>query len=178
MHIPFTESVRIRSILLKLGIQFSSQGTISVALMLVTSHPGRGEVTPRHLRIYANRSTIVDFAEAENSTPQLNITLSEGEIGVAEYPLRASAFANVHSLSLFFVGVKGYLRRHSLTRILQSEAVGGECVQIYYIGFRGDSRSQRKDVSEKLEIPAANAADARIIDRLAERTGGVQTTAR
>lgn len=60
-------------------------------------------MAPRHLRIYANHTTIVDFAEAEEVTPNLNISLLEGEIGVTEYPLRSAAFANVHSLSLFFV---------------------------------------------------------------------------
>ncbi|KAI0093791.1 galactose-binding domain-like protein [Irpex rosettiformis] len=140
IHVPFTENVRMRSILLKLG---------------------RGESTPRHLRIYANYSNIVDFVEAEDATPHLNISLSEGEVGVVEYPLRASAFASIHSVSLFF-----------------SEAVGGESVQIFYVGFRGDSKAQRKEGTQKLEIGAANAPDARVIDRLTERSGGLQTTAR
>jgi len=140
IHVPFTENVRVRSILLKLG---------------------RGESTPRRLRIYANHTNIVDFAEAEDITPQLNISLLEGETGVTEYPLRNAAFTNIHSLSLFF-----------------SEAVGSESLMIYYIGFRGDSRSQRKDASQKLVIPAANAADAPLVDRLSQKAGGQQTTAR
>ncbi|KAI0325180.1 DUF1000-domain-containing protein [Cubamyces sp. BRFM 1775] len=140
IHIPFTQNVRLRSILLKLG---------------------RGEMTPRRLRIYANRTNIVDFSEAEEITPQLNISLLEGETAVHEYQLRAASFANVHSVSLFF-----------------SESVGGDALRLYYIGFRGDSRSQRKEGTEKLEIPAANAADARLIDRLQEKSGGQQTTAR
>lgn len=65
--------------------------------------PGRGEITPRHLKIYANHSTIVDFSEAESTEPQLNISLLEGETGVVEYPLRVASFTSVHSLSLFFV---------------------------------------------------------------------------
>lgn len=51
-------------------------------------------------------------------------------------------------------------------------------MRIYYIGFRGDNRSQRKEGTQKLEIPAANAPDAKIIDRVTERAGGQQTTAR
>ncbi|KAH9852231.1 DUF1000-domain-containing protein [Lenzites betulinus] len=140
IHVPFTQNVRLRSVLLKLG---------------------RGEMTPRRLRIYANRTTIVDFSEAEDITPQLNISLLQGEVAVHEYPLRAASFANVHSLSLFF-----------------SESVGGDMLRLYYIGFRGDSRSQRKDGTEKLEVPAANAADTQLIDRLQEKSGGQQTTAR
>jgi hypothetical protein len=55
------------------------------------------------MRIYANHHTIVDFADAESFKPHLDIRLLEGEAGVAEYPLRVAAFANINSLSLFFV---------------------------------------------------------------------------
>ncbi|KAM5537662.1 hypothetical protein V8D89_008740 [Ganoderma adspersum] len=140
IHVPFTQNVRLRSVLLKLG---------------------RGEVTPRRMRIYANRPNIVDFSEAEDVTPHLDIALLEGESGVTEYPLRTASFANVHSLSLFF-----------------SDAVGGDSIQLYFLGFRGDSRSQRKEATQKLEIPAQVAPDAKIIDRLQEKSGGQQTTAR
>ncbi|KAJ7485286.1 galactose-binding domain-like protein [Mycena latifolia] len=140
LHIPFTQNVRLKSILLKLG---------------------RGEVTPRHLRIYANHPTIVDFADAETTTPQLNISLLEGETGVIEYPFRVAAFANITSLSLFF-----------------SESLGGDVSRIYYVGFKGDAKSQHREGSSKLEVPAANAADAPLVDRVSERAGGQQTTAR
>ncbi|TFK83081.1 DUF1000-domain-containing protein [Polyporus arcularius HHB13444] len=140
IHVPFTQNVRLRSIILKTG---------------------RGELTPRRLRIYANRTNIVDFSEVEDITPQLDISLLEGETSVSEYPLRAASFANVHSLSLFF-----------------SDSVGGESLRLYFIGFKGDSRSQRKDGTQKLEIPAAVAPDAKLIDRLQEKSGGQQTTAR
>ncbi|KAJ7145209.1 galactose-binding domain-like protein [Mycena crocata] len=140
LHVPFTQNVRLKSILLKLG---------------------RGEVTPRHLRIYANHPTIVDFADAETTTPQLNISLLEGETGVIEYPFRVAAFANISSLSLLF-----------------SDSVGGDVSRIYYIGFKGDAKSQHREGSSKLEVPAANAADAPLVDRVSERAGGQQTTAR
>ncbi|KAF9455378.1 galactose-binding domain-like protein [Collybia nuda] len=140
LHIPFTQIVRLKSVLLKLG---------------------RGEVTPRHLRIYANHPNIVDFADAETTKPQLNISLLEGETGVVEYPLRVAAFTSVTSLSLFF-----------------SESVGGEISQIYYIGFKGDMRSTQKEANSKLEVPASNAADAPLVDRVSEKTAGQQTTAR
>lgn len=72
-------------------------------LVLVLIDPGRGETTPRHLRIYANHSTIIDFADAETTRPQLSISLLQGETTVTEYPLRVAAFANINSLSIFFV---------------------------------------------------------------------------
>ncbi|KAL5523076.1 hypothetical protein ACEPAF_1343 [Sanghuangporus sanghuang] len=140
IHIPFIQNVRVRSILLKLG---------------------RGELTPRHLRIYANHSNIVDFAEAETTKPQLNISLLEGETGVAEYPLRAAAFANVHSLSLHF-----------------NEAVGEEVSRLYYIGFKGDTRQMQNSGLQKLEVPTENAADARLIARLRDKSASQQSTAR
>jgi len=140
IHIPFTQNVRLRSISLKLG---------------------RGELAPRHLRIYANHAMIVDFEDAEVTKPQLNVTLQEGEVGVIEYPLNTPAFTNIHSLSVFF-----------------SEAVGGEVTRLYFIGFRGDTQTPRKEGRSKLEIPAADAADAPPTVRLREKASGQQTTAR
>jgi len=64
---------------------------------------GRGDTTPRHLRVYANYPNIIDFNDAESTKPHLNISLSEGETAVVEYPLRVAAFTSVHSLSLYLV---------------------------------------------------------------------------
>ncbi|KIM86006.1 hypothetical protein PILCRDRAFT_96211 [Piloderma croceum F 1598] len=113
----------------------------------------RGESTPRHLRIYANHPNIINFADAETTTPQLNISLLEGEV--------VAAFASINSLSLFF-----------------SDSVGGDVSRIYYVGFRGDTQELRKDADTKLDIRAANAADASLVDRITEKTAGQQTTAR
>ncbi len=99
IHVPFTQNVRLRSVLLKLGV-FNICFRWRVP---ADRNPGRGELTPRRMRIYANRPNIVDFSEAEDLTPHLDINLMEGEAGVTEYPLRTASFANVHSLSLFFV---------------------------------------------------------------------------
>lgn len=99
IHVPFTQNVRLRSVLLKLGassVYLRGEYTADCV-------PGRGELTPRRMRIYANRPNIVDFSEVEDITPHIDITLLEGETGVTEYPLRTAVFANVHSLSLFFV---------------------------------------------------------------------------
>ncbi|KAH7886837.1 DUF1000-domain-containing protein [Phlebopus sp. FC_14] len=140
IHVPFAQNVRIKSLVLKLG---------------------RGDCTPRHLRIYANYPNIVDFADAENTKPHLNISLLEGETGVVDYPLRVAAFASVHSLSLYF-----------------GDSTGGDQTRVYYLGFKGDSRTPRKEATKKLDIPAANAADSPLIDRAKQAAGGQQTTAR
>ncbi|KAK7437865.1 hypothetical protein VKT23_018301 [Stygiomarasmius scandens] len=139
IHVPFSQNVRLKSVLLKLG---------------------RGEAAPQHLRIYANHPNIIDFSEAESTKPQLDISLLEGETRVIEYPLRVAAFASINSLSLFFSESPS-----SLTRI-------------YYIGFKGDVRELKKEANASMDVPAANAADAALFDRLQEKGGAQQTTAR
>ncbi|KAF9528696.1 galactose-binding domain-like protein [Crepidotus variabilis] len=140
IHVPFVENVRVKSIILKLG---------------------RGEVAPRHLRVWANKSTIIDFSDVDSIKPQLSISLLEGETGVIEYPMRVAAFASIHSLSLLF-----------------DDALGGDQTRLYFIGFKGDTRSVKREINSRLEVPAPNAADASISDRVSNRVGGQQTTAR
>ncbi|KAJ3717081.1 galactose-binding domain-like protein [Lentinula raphanica] len=140
IHVPFSQNVRLRSILLKLG---------------------RGEAAPTHLRIFANHPNIVDFSEAETTKAQLDISLLQGEPGVVEYPLRVAAFASINSVSLFL-----------------SESVGGDISRIYYVGFKGDVRELKKDKDPQMDVPAANAADALLFDRLQDKASGQQTTAR
>lgn len=56
--------------------------------------------------------------------------------------------------------------------------MGGDVSRIYYIGFKGDMRSPYIDLNSKLEVPASNAADAPLADKVSEKTGGQRTTAR
>ncbi|KAF8605065.1 DUF1000-domain-containing protein [Ceratobasidium sp. AG-I] len=135
LHVPFSQNIRVRSILLKTA---------------------RGDAQPRRLRVYANHPAGLDFAEAESTRPQQDIALLEGETGVVEYPVKAATFANIISLTLFL-----------------TDTSAGETNRIYFVGFKGDARNLQKDVSEMLDLPAANAADAPI-DRLAERAASSQ----
>jgi hypothetical protein len=132
------------------------------------------------MRVYANRPTIVDFADAEDLRPHLDIRLLQGEAGVTEYPLRTAVFANVNSVSIFLVSWFRRATRCPISdqRAIQDESEGGETSRAYLVGFKGDARNLAKEASDKLDIPAANAADAPIVDRLAERSGASQTTAR
>ncbi|KAF8590288.1 hypothetical protein K439DRAFT_1330401, partial [Ramaria rubella] len=109
---------------------------------------GRGESMPLHLQIYANHPSIIDFTDTDSMRPQLDMSLWDGQIGVTEYPLWMVAFTNINTLSLFF-----------------SEAVGGERSRIFYLGFKGDTTSPHKDTSKKIDIPAANTADAPLVER-------------
>ncbi|KAG8813764.1 hypothetical protein FRC20_003405 [Serendipita sp. 405] len=81
INVPFTQNVRVKSVLLKLG---------------------RGELSPQRLRLYVNRPSGVGFDEAESIKPHLDIALLQGQDTVSEYPLRVTAFSNVFSMSLFF----------------------------------------------------------------------------
>lgn len=60
----------------------------------------------------------------------------------------------------------------------QGDSIGGDQSRVYFIGFKGDAKRGRKEATNKLEIPAANAADAPLVDRLKENAGARQTTAR
>ncbi|TFK72072.1 DUF1000-domain-containing protein [Pluteus cervinus] len=140
IHVPFVETVRLRSIMLKVG---------------------SGEYAPGRLRVFANHPTIVDFSDAESIRPQLDLQLLEGETKVADYPLRVAAFASVNSVSLHF-----------------SDAPSGEISRVYYIGFKGDPRSLGREVNSKIEVPAPNAADKPLVDKVGEKKGAPQDVAR
>ncbi|KAF8324736.1 galactose-binding domain-like protein [Amanita rubescens] len=142
IHIPFIESVRIKSILIKTG---------------------RGELAPQNLNVYVNAPTIIDFSDAEsgNVKAQLEVALKTDEPGVVEYPVRAAVLGNVMALSL----------------VLYSE--GGDASRIYYVGFKGDIRTQRSVGTSALEVPAAGTADAKLVEKAKSKTGASQqTTAR
>lgn len=55
--------------------------------------------------------------------------------------------------------------------------MGEENTRIYYIGFKGETRTIRKEGTSMLEIPAATAADA-ILERAREKTAAQQPMAK
>jgi hypothetical protein len=60
----------------------------------------------------------------------------------------------------------------------QSNSVGEDVSRVYFIGFKGDIRAPRKEATDKLPIPAANAADAPLVDKVGERRGAAQSLAK
>ncbi|KDN42965.1 hypothetical protein RSAG8_06491, partial [Rhizoctonia solani AG-8 WAC10335] len=132
----------------------------NVRIRSIILKTARGDAQPRRLRVYANHPAGLDFAEAESTRPQKDIALLEGEGGVVEYPVKAATFTNVIALTLFL-----------------TDTPGGEINRIYFVGFKGDARDVQKDVSEQIDLRAANAADAPI-DRLAEKAAGSQNLIR
>ncbi|KAL0960059.1 hypothetical protein HGRIS_011707 [Hohenbuehelia grisea] len=133
----------------------------NVRLKSIILKLGRGESTPQRLRIYANHPNIIDFEDVETTKPQVDMHLLTGEASATEYPLRVAAFTSITSVSVFL-----------------SHSVGEDTSRIFFMGFRGDTTSPRKDGTQKLEIPASNAADAPLVDRVTEKAAGQQTTAR
>jgi hypothetical protein len=118
-------------------------------------------MAPRQLDIFLNRPNIVDFSEAESFRPQLEFALSEGETGVTEYPVRVAAFTSVHSLSLFFVGVLFTSARRLFFIFFHNQKnPENSSSRVYFIGFRGDMRSVKREGTSKLPVVASNAADA------------------
>ena len=107
------------------------------------------------------------------------MSLLEGETGVVEYPLRSASFASIHSLSLFFVSYSSTLLQSLITRadVFQNESVGDEVSRIYYLGFRGDLRSVKKEIASELEVPAPHTSDASLVNKAANRAAQ-QPTAR
>lgn len=67
---------------------------------------------------------------------------------------------------------------HGLDYYGQGDSAGGDLSRVYFIGFKGDSKRSRKEGANKLEIPAADAADAPLVDRLKQSAGRQQTMAR
>ncbi|KZO94204.1 DUF1000-domain-containing protein [Calocera viscosa TUFC12733] len=122
--------------------------------------PARGELAPQRVRVYVNRPFGVYFSDIDDLKPQQDVSLLEGATEVAEYPVRVAAFANVSSVTLLF-----------------SDSQDGELSRMYYVGFKGERRSPGRDPNTKLDIPAANAADAPV-DRLAEKSANRQNTIR
>ncbi|OJA08370.1 hypothetical protein AZE42_01001 [Rhizopogon vesiculosus] len=88
VHVPFSQKVRIKSILLKLG---------------------KGSAMPRRLKVYANCPNIMDFNNAECIKPHLT-SLLQTKTTTVEYPVKAAAFNSVHSLDLHFCDAVGISR--------------------------------------------------------------------
>ncbi|EJU02435.1 DUF1000-domain-containing protein [Dacryopinax primogenitus] len=121
--------------------------------------PARGDFSPQRLRVYLNRPAGIDFNDVDSLQPAQDIALLEGAEGVTEYPVRVAAFANVNSCTLLFSDTPTDVSR------------------IYYIGFKGERRSPHRDPNTRLDIPAAQGADAPV-DRLAEKSANRQNTIR
>ncbi|KAF9452328.1 DUF1000-domain-containing protein [Macrolepiota fuliginosa MF-IS2] len=79
IRVPFTGSVRLRSVLLKTG---------------------PGDRTPSKVQLFANQENM-DFDDIEDKTPTQELDVAQGR-EVGEYAVKTAKFSNVSSLTLFF----------------------------------------------------------------------------
>lgn len=87
VYVPFTGSVRLRSLLLR---------------------SGPGHATPRAIHLYKNTEAL-DFGDAANETPKplQKLTSIPESSDVVEIPLLAARFPDVQSLTLYIPGCLG-----------------------------------------------------------------------
>jgi hypothetical protein len=96
LHIPFTSSLRLRTLLL---------------FPPAPSHPHR----PGRVRIFANINDCPSFSDLEDGVPIMDLDITNpppgyrrgvnGEREVEEWGLKVQKLANVHSVTLLFVSV-------------------------------------------------------------------------
>ncbi|RXW17834.1 hypothetical protein EST38_g8016 [Candolleomyces aberdarensis] len=84
LRIPFTGSIRLRSLLIKAG---------------------PGDQTPSKIVLYANQPNL-DFDEVNERTPSQEFELPQSN-EVGEYPLKAVKFSNLSSVTLFIPAAQG-----------------------------------------------------------------------
>ncbi|KAF9024915.1 DUF1000-domain-containing protein [Hymenopellis radicata] len=84
LRVPFTGSVKLRSILLKTG---------------------PGDQTPQKVAIFANEDSL-DFNDVSDKTPLQEFDIPESR-DVGEYAVKIARFSNVSSVTLFFPASRG-----------------------------------------------------------------------
>ncbi|TIA92899.1 hypothetical protein E3P99_00396 [Wallemia hederae] len=143
VFIPFTTSVKLKSILL---------GT------------DNGDLRPSAVKIYTNDAHCPDFDQLESadclqdmslqSTQEQHDDVFSGDTLCKEYPLRVARFTNVVSATLFF-----------------PSSVGSVQSRLYYVGFKGETLTPHKENDDRMQIAASNVGDTPI-QHLKQQAGG------
>ena len=132
MHVPFTCGVKVKSICL-LGGHDSESGASG----------------PSKLRIFKNAENI-DFDSAEDATPTQALDIHE-EYSLATYPLRASKFQSVTSLTFHI-----------------PDSFDGDATRICFLGIKGEATGELRRAVECVYEASAQLKDHKIPGDLAE----------
>ncbi|WRT65837.1 uncharacterized protein IL334_002788 [Kwoniella shivajii] len=151
LHIPFISSLRLRTLLLH---------------QPAPGHPHR----PSRLRLFANIPNCPDFQDLDSMTPIMDLDISsppnggrrlpDGRRDIEEWGLKVQKLANVFSVTLYFSEAETSLRS-----------------SMFYVGFKGDPKTNAMDMSKLGQVPAQNAADKKV-DEISEKKGAGYTTIR
>jgi len=109
IHIPFTVAVKLKSFCLVGGVH--------------------GEA-PSKVKLFINRDDI-DFCAAQSMTPTQEFELAEDFLGEIDYPVKASKFQNISSLTMYI-----------------PENFGADSSRINFIGLKGEGTTIRRGVVE------------------------------
>ncbi|KAM0752032.1 DUF1000-domain-containing protein [Meredithblackwellia eburnea MCA 4105] len=141
IHVRFSALVRIKSILIGTG-------------------GGQHPSSPRQIKMWANRPTLVSFSDVDSVREDQSFELLEatdGSRGAVEYPVRVARFANVTCVDLYF-----------------GDTRGGSQSRLFYLGFMGESRELKKEPGEPMTVGAENAVQKQI-DGVREEKRGAHT---
>ncbi|KAG6890893.1 hypothetical protein C0995_000850 [Termitomyces sp. Mi166 len=139
VRIPFTGSVRLRSLLLKTG---PTDQTPSKVLLVCNTIEIQRNTMPNlePFLQYANGASL-DFDDVASRKPTQEFAVAQGR-DVGEYALKTTQFSNISSLTLFF-----------------PESQGAETTQLYYIGFLGHWTERKNNPVITVYETQANIAD-------------------
>jgi len=127
--------------------------TGSVKLKSVLLKSGPGEQTPVKVCLFADEDNM-DFSDIQQRQILQEFEIPQGR-EVGEYTVKPAKFTNISSITLHFPGGQG-----------------GDNIQLYYLGFRGDWTPRRRDPVITVYESQANLADH---EKIQGTDGGVGT---
>jgi len=123
---------------------------------IMISIPPAGD-RPHRCRVWVNRPNGVNLDEVGDITPEQDFELLEGELGAVDYPVRIARFSSVSNLTLCFTA-----------------GPASDSFQIWYLGFKGESRAYNREAGEQIAVGAENVAD-NVVDSVQEKHAPSQT---
>ncbi|KAM0752213.1 DUF1000-domain-containing protein [Meredithblackwellia eburnea MCA 4105] len=140
LHIPFTGSIKLRSILVKGGPAGHTPDKLKIVRsQIISFERGALEAYPSFLSKFANQTLDFDEATSTDVTQELDIAVTRDPV---EYALRPAKFPAVQSLTLFFPSNQGE-----------------DTTRINFVGFKGEYSPLTRDPIITVYEAQANPAD-------------------